>query len=529
MYQLLIVDDEVSIRHGMANSIPWNQLGFAVAGMSADGTEAVEFVESHEVDVVLSDIRMPKMDGVELMEYLNQNHPQIKIVILSGYSDFEYLNKSIKNHVAEYLLKPTDYDEFEELFRKLKRNLDQEREQEREYRLLKQSAEKYSKKDREEMVRRMIKGNSGETDEYAGKVLEEAGVVCDSCVLLLCALHHGKTVEAEEVCHEINRFDGGRKAACFQLTEEELLAFITVLPGEELSVVLEYAQELQSLIMEKTGVLLSMGISNLCSDVRMIPQCYRQAECSAMQKIFSNQSTIHLYEEIREKEFQYYSVYFDAEVMEKYIRDNDKEKIAQEIDRVFQAFENNVVMAFHYADRICLEFLFNISRWMFRYGFTLEQVMGELGCEYGDLYQYKNLEGKKTVLSKILFALMERLQKYQDSSRKTIRLGYAIREYLDREYCSNSLSLDSVAMKLDKNAAYISKVFKDETGEKFSDYITRKRLEKGMELLRETDLKIYVIADRIGYADASGFIKVFKKKYSISPAEYRARFRGGQT
>lgn len=127
MYRLIIADDEENIRNGMAHSLPWREWGYEVVALCASGQEVLDQMESARPDVVLSDIRMPGMDGVELMQRLSRDYPQVKIVILSGYSDFKYLNMSIRNHVAEYLLKPTDVDDFEETFRRLKASMDHER------------------------------------------------------------------------------------------------------------------------------------------------------------------------------------------------------------------------------------------------------------------------------------------------------------------------------------------------------------------------------------------------------------------
>lgn len=132
MYKLLIVEDESAIAQGIAKSNPWEEWGFQVAGICGNGEEAVAFIERDRPDLVLSDIRMPKMDGIALMQYLNEKYPEIKIVILSGYNDFEYLQMAIRNHVAEYLLKPTLLEEFEELFRKMKNVLDEEAQQREE-------------------------------------------------------------------------------------------------------------------------------------------------------------------------------------------------------------------------------------------------------------------------------------------------------------------------------------------------------------------------------------------------------------
>lgn len=127
MYRIMIADDEESIRNGIAHTLPWQEWGYEVCALCANGQEVLDRLEECRPDVVLSDIRMPGMDGVELMQQLNSRYPRIKIVILSGYSDFEYLNMSIRNRVTEYLLKPTDIDEFEQVFRRLKSRMDQER------------------------------------------------------------------------------------------------------------------------------------------------------------------------------------------------------------------------------------------------------------------------------------------------------------------------------------------------------------------------------------------------------------------
>ena len=128
MYKLIIVDDEQSIRNGMANGIPWNDWGFEVIGQASDGLEALELVENERPDVVLSDIRMPRMDGVELMQRLHKDYPDVKVIILSGYSDFEAARKMLSSGmVVEYLLKPASEDElFEAVFKCIER-IDQTR------------------------------------------------------------------------------------------------------------------------------------------------------------------------------------------------------------------------------------------------------------------------------------------------------------------------------------------------------------------------------------------------------------------
>ena len=126
MYKLLIVDDESSIRNGIKNYFPWTQLGFEVAGLFENGREALDYCRKLPVDVVLSDIKMPIMDGLELAKELYQLNPNIKIVLLSGYREFEYAREALKYEVKNYILKPTKYEELNEVFSKIKKELDQE-------------------------------------------------------------------------------------------------------------------------------------------------------------------------------------------------------------------------------------------------------------------------------------------------------------------------------------------------------------------------------------------------------------------
>ena len=133
MYKLMIVEDEKAIANGIANSLPWEEWGFEISGVLGNGAEALEAIAREIPDVVLSDIRMPIMDGLELMQHLNRDHPDIRILILSGYNDFEYLQTAIKNGVCEYLLNPTDIDEFQLVFKRMKEKLDEDRERKSSY------------------------------------------------------------------------------------------------------------------------------------------------------------------------------------------------------------------------------------------------------------------------------------------------------------------------------------------------------------------------------------------------------------
>ena len=411
MYKLLLIDDEPDILKGMAKGIPWNQWGFTVSGQAFNGLEAMELIRREPPHVVLSDIRMPHMDGIALMENLNRDYPEIKIIILSGYNDFEYLKEAIKNRAVEYLLKPTDLEEFETVFMKTRELLDKEQEQEGEIEDLRNQAKAGKDFQFIRIFNDLIRGYV--YDEYHF-FMEALGILFQNCVMVVFDLHFERQQEGgPERLSDLQRtmaaYCNTRKTefrTYFCMDFSNQLTAVIEIPKEETEwkcAVLTFLQELQSEVQERYHVLLYAGVSDICGQVSRLYGGYGQAVKCVRQKMF----------------FDPLSIVF-----------------------------------------------------------------------YPDLDLYGN----------------------------TVQI---VKDYIDQEYCSNFISLDYAAEKVNKNAAYLSKLFKRETGYNFSDYIMQKRMEKSRELLLDHSLKIYQIAEMTGYADGSNFIKVFKKYYGVSPNEYR--------
>ena len=139
LYRIILVDDEEEVRKSIIRKIDWTAVGFAVVGDAENGEDALEKIENLEPDVVLTDIRMPYMDGLTLAERIRQKYPSMKIVIFSGYDDFEYAKQAIKLNVTEYILKPVNVEELTAILKRIKTNLDEEIEQKRNVNLLREN------------------------------------------------------------------------------------------------------------------------------------------------------------------------------------------------------------------------------------------------------------------------------------------------------------------------------------------------------------------------------------------------------
>lgn len=145
MYKVLLVDDEILVRKAIGKKLEWNQLGFELVGDCENGKDAIEFVKEHPVDVVLTDICMPHIDGMGLSKWLYENCPQTTIIIFSGYSDFEYAKQALQYKVAEYILKPVTAKELSEVLTRIRKKLDGERKQEQRLDTLSRAYRNYTK------------------------------------------------------------------------------------------------------------------------------------------------------------------------------------------------------------------------------------------------------------------------------------------------------------------------------------------------------------------------------------------------
>lgn len=256
MYRLLIADDEENIRNGIARSLPWQEWGYEVCAVCANGQEVLDQLDACRPDVVLSDIRMPGMDGMELMQRLNRDHPEIKIVILSGYSDFEYLNMSIKNHVAEYLLKPTDFDDFEETFRRLKTTLDHERLQNAQ---ITESVRRHFQL----WLTSLLEGIAapGETERFL-PMLTEAGIDLDNLVIAAFTLDGHGGDEQADCCAKQSAFAGQEQIYQFRQLSSERPDDLAYFDTEQVEKAL-LAQDYEALRAEVDRVLLLPGTAKL--------------------------------------------------------------------------------------------------------------------------------------------------------------------------------------------------------------------------------------------------------------------------
>ena len=510
MFKLVIVEDEDNIRHSLERYIPWGELGFQVVGAFGDGSDALAYLQNNPCDVVLTDLLMSRMSGLELIRNLYELQPQMKVVILSGHSEFAFAQQAIKYHVAHYLVKPVDEDELIEVFKNLADQLAEQQEE--------QVAAQTQNAELKQMLQRsffrdLLSGRVASVNELNVylKLLEWDGVQNNSPLFAF------EIRTAEQPLDETS--------------EERPLEniFQRYLSADETCRVFR---------MEGRGNhwrVIFIGLTD-GADLRKYCNKKMQQLTAALNDGAAGEFTFHLTHSV-------------AQLTELLTDDTSPEEPAQ-MQPVDGTLCKNVVSEYklliveldlgskdtlvHLLDGILYR-LKNAS--LEDVQFALKNLYSVVELEYrkrkinvwditggrfnfNHLYRVEDPEAIAASLKDDFCALCDGLKRYNASSQHSVvgRLVQYINEHLDEEVSHNA-----IAAKYRIHPGYMSRLFKQEMGETLSEYMLRKRIERAASLLKEGRYKIGDIAGMVGYSASSYFSIMFKKYTGFSPREYSQR------
>ena len=501
MYTLIIVDDDELIRKGLERVIQWEQIGFRVSRTFASPSEALAYLSDDAADVLLTDIRMPEMTGLELIEAAKKLRAGIRSVIISGYGEFELARHAMLLRVEDYLLKPLGEEEIEAVFRNLKKILDHERigaeegkqEMRTEYELMK-------------LLNHRIHVAALFPDQGSGRQYYE---------MLFIRLGESRN---EEGIRE------GRN--CIALLRQIFIdSFYVSLDSCFACLVLP--EHLNHILMRLKRECLQFH--ELVCQIFIGREVYSEAEVvsaywSAVELGKGQQgSGVFHYE----RERSIYKKEWDQvqEIKNRMIADFENGRY-QEIDVLAGRID---ALLSHYGSKERFYFYSNIISKMVRY-FELEQGGGGFfftrHTAAGMDRQYPDEEQLRIAFSQDIAMIRKTLWDNSDTMRSLI-VGKA-KAMIDKEYAKSELSLAVVANQLNISYGYLSTIFTKSVGYSFKTYLVEVRMEKARQLLLSRTYRIYEIAEMVGYKNPRYFTDAFKRYYNYSPMDYITRFRGEQ-
>ncbi|MDO5100095.1 MAG: response regulator [Eubacteriales bacterium] len=535
MYKVLLVDDEILIRDAMKEIIHWEELGFELMGTAANGLQALEMVRAEKPDMVLTDISMPYMDGLDLAKELHEQYPSIKVLIITGHNDFAYAKRAVQYKVSEYIMKPITAGELSEVLLRAKAELDQEKQEQSSLKRIRGAYLSQLPALRSRILNKLVLGTAGQEEIHEklddldislpGPFYAVAKIrVEQRNIVLQTTFHNEESLMLFAVWNVAQELIGEVGGVGFQDTEDET---VLILGGED-------AQDLQpqlAKIVERIRLALAnvlrihttIGVGRAVRDLMELPTSFDQAKRAIGYGYTRGYGRVFCYdEELKRSVFSTRRFIQLMDQLEVQGHAGDTQKCKECIDQAI----NDIVNAFSEPDQI----------WMYMQSMLLRLFSSVLEHEGGneeeedlqnrimaDAKAAATMEEAKAICLQAVDLLMNLAGKDKDvQGRKQAVLAL---DYIEKHYRDKELSLQGVCAYLAISPSYFSYIFKQNTGETFIEAVTRIRMQHAKELLADSDLKTYEVAEHVGFADPHYFGIVFKKQVGITPKAYAKQKR----
>ena len=527
-YKVILVDDEAEVIDIMEAKIRWSELGFEVVGSAKNGVKALELVEKLQPDVVLTDIRMPYMDGLELSRKLNQDYPNIYIILCTGFDEFEYAKEAVHLDIKEYLLKPISAAELSESLMRLKENLDKEREEKLNVRKLENYFQESLPALQSNLFISLMEGRVSEEDyarfSAAYQVNMKGPLFC--CIVFHTSENHvpegmnplllSMSVEREirqrlvEKWHCKEFLYLGNTVLIMEMGSEEQMVPIT----DECDRFCRWAYRVM-------GAVVTAGIGTVCDNLFNINLSYEGArEAVSYRVLYGTQRAINI-REIVPKEQATLSLLEEGRMHDLFraIRVGNPEKIEEAVQKEIQKIHKHTVTIGQY-HLVAMETVSNFYKFCANNSLDFNEIAGNVPNLYEKVPQMDE-SSLTSWMNEMARMISEELKTARNSTSH--RLVTEAQLLVREKYMDASISLDVVCSILGVSNSYFSSVFKKETGKSFISYLTDYRMDIAEELILSGETKSYKVAEKVGYLDANYFSYVFKKRFGVSPSKYRAR------
>lgn len=532
-YTVLLVDDEEEVIRVIMRKIDWEGLGFSVIGYANNGVKALEILEEVQADVVVTDIRMPYMDGMELAQRVRAEYPAAKLVFFTGFDEFEYAKEAVHLEAEEYILKPVNAAELTEVFARLRKKLDQEISEKRSIEVL----QKYYLESlpflQANFYATLIEGKIRE--EHLPKCLEDYQISLDS-PFFCCLVIHTSLRGAKEMPNPLLLFTLVQRQAEERLGERWKGRLFSYLGNTVMIAQLEREEEVTALTDEcdrfcryvhrMHEAVVTVGVGQVCSRILDLARSYGSArEAVSYRVIYGTSRAINIREIAPQETKMALSSEAELPWLFKMIRLGTEQEIEEAVSHYI---DRNIASAKSLQQRqvAVMELVGTLFR--FAAGNDLHAVLGlgDIRNLYNGLLELET-DGLGSWLLEISRSFHEELTNARSRSLQSV-IAKA-KKYVRNNFADEALSLDTVCQALGISNSYFSTIFKKETGISFVGYLTDYRMEQASRLLLETNDKNYIIAKSVGYSDPNYFSYVFKRRFGMSPLKYRTEHEKSET
>lgn len=500
----MIVEDEEFILEGICSMIDWFDLELEIIHRAGDGVEALNCLQKEEVDIILTDISMPDMNGLELIENIRTTNKQVRCIILTGYDEFDYAKRAVPLDVEEYILKPISEEQLEKTLRDTIQKLDNmqlnQKNNYSNYVLLQKFL--HTESTAEEMQRNI---NTIGLKKYKGNAI---------FALMRVRTKETLAVEMKQIVEYLLR---RYKKDEIQVLYVEKDSFLVLCQWKEegIKTPIGYFERMQNDIEGNLNLSLFVTVGPILHDLMMLPKAFQAVEgLKKYVMIEGYGSCIDLsYVEGRTCS----DVNVNEEQVRKLVLERDKEGLIRYLEDLFLNNSKNNDITINAIYQISLKLIIILQKILDEFQLSKLKEQIDMVEVVDRLYQAEDISMIKSLFVSQMMELMEQMHSEESNYTPVVKQVLSI---VKHQYMED-LSLKTLAYKFNMNTSYLGQVFQKEVGCSFSQYLNNARNQKARELILNTSMRIHDIATAVGYPDTSYFYRKFKKSYGVSPATLR--------
>lgn len=542
MLKIFLAEDEVVVRETIKRMIPWEEHGFELVGEAADGEMALPLLIRQQPDLLITDIKMPFMDGLTLARLAKKEIPGLKVVILSGYDDFNYAKQAIGIGVEDYLLKPITKNALIERLSEIRSRYEHEKTQKEYYEKFQREMQAYEKNSSRDFFEALVGGSMDMMEVY--KRAEKLGldIVAEAYNVLIFTMNCDEDFsgqrdeysswEAESLELLENFFAGHSSAMLFR---SNIFSYGVLLKGQRETIeenTRACVDEIRKILSRQDGRrewFLAVGQS--VERLSQIQKSYHTASRAFSQRYLYDENILY-YDEMEtmehpggqaETEDNAYLQKVDVNalnpaILQKFLSNGLQEETENFVKDYFYAIGQEPMESLVFRNYVILNVRFSVISFIKGLGCDTnemesadtEEVLAESG---------KNMESAIAYAKKMISQAIEiRDQNSGNKNRSILRTAV---DFIDSHYMDEEISLNTVANVANVSSNHFSALFSQNMGQTFIEYLTTLRMNKAKELLRCTGMRSSEIAGEIGYKDAHYFSYLFKKTQGMTPSDYR--------
>ncbi len=523
MIKIMIVDDEPLFREYLRTSIHWADYGFTIVCEAKNGVEALEKAEQYYPDIVLTDINMPHMDGLELSKKLYSLYPDIGVVLITGHSEFEYARKAVKIGVSDYILKPFEKEELILTLLKFKDTIQKAHE-----------LKAYDKEKKDLILNGILSHLLHQDDIFKedeiDRELERLGIKMHTKHFLVASIELDDMQDDYEeqkqvvwrfavtnILNEIIEVDGNHISFIdYNNMIISIIEFKTLEAEKKFNI--EGYNRLKSHVNKLLNFGITIGIGNIYIGYKGLKKSYLESMNALNAKYTMGINQVIFYRELPQenKDFGFYTAETNENILS-YLREYHLEKTTDILHMLFSHIDKNKVSS-DYTKVLHMGLISLLLSFITQSGKEIPAILGKNFSPYTELEALPTIKQQQEWIIHLYTQTITYLLKHKTT--RSWLIAKKAKEYIDTQFSNSSLTVEKIAKAQFINQTYLRSMFKKEMGMTVSEYMTYVRMKESKTLLRQGIYKLSDITERVGYNDSSYFSKSFKKYYGITPSQY---------